>query len=154
MDVKENLSRAITKEMVLDIAPEESDFFEDILENDKKANRNADEYLGFGGDDTAMVFVTTIIFGCCKEVVAFIWENAKDSAGQLIKDSSKSAQEAIAKWIKGKITGSKDPSPIQLSKDTITDLTRMVLASPDAAKLTQEQQVKLTMWVETRLAGA
>ena len=100
-----------------------------------------------------MVFATTMLLSVAQTVATFLWENGKDATGQLVKDCSKSAQEAIAKWFDGKLKGKNNPSPIQLSKETTDDLVRVVLASSDAAKLTPDQQTKLISWIKARLSS-
>lgn len=154
MDVQGAFARTIAENLVFELAPDEVEFFEEIAAQRSDPTVSSDKYLGFGGEDTVMVFATTFLLSIGKTVASFIWENGKDAAGQLVKDCSKSAQEAVAKWFAGKLKGAKDPSPIYLSKETMSDLTRLVLASPDASKLSPEQQTKLTSWIETRLASA
>ncbi|MGO8061449.1 hypothetical protein ACC716_24995 [Rhizobium johnstonii] len=154
MDVKEIFARTITEDMVIEVVPEEAEFFQEIIDQIPDSNVPADKYLGFGGEDTVMVFATTFLLSIGKTVASFLWENGKDAAGQLVKDCSKSAQEAVAKWFAEKLKGANTPSPVHLSKETMNDLTRLVLASPDAAKLSLEQQTKLSRWIETRLASA
>lgn len=154
MDVKEFFERAIVEDIVLDVVPEEAEFFDEITSQSQESNISPDKYLGFGGEDTVMIFATTFLLSIGKTVASFLWENGKDAAGQLVKDCSKSVQEAVAKWFADKLKGAQKPSPIHLSKETLNDLIHLVLTSPDAANLSSEQQTKLSRWIETRLASA
>ena len=134
------LARALTEA----VAPQESPFFDDILALTRKPRAKGKDYtLGFGvsaGDVAALVLIDL-----AKPIVRFVWENAKDATGALIKDASQNAKTIIehkmSTWLDHKMNGR---APISLSSGKLDELITAVEQEAVSRKLDPAALVRLS----------
>ncbi|UPK37901.1 hypothetical protein IVB18_11700 [Bradyrhizobium sp. 186] len=100
------------------VAPEEMEFFDAIAAAPKPSGKKRDHALGFGvptGEDLGSISAALLVL--CKPLLTFLWENAKDASGLLIKDLSEQARLALEKhlgeWF---VRRFKKPDPLQFRR--------------------------------------
>jgi hypothetical protein len=125
------LARALTDA----VAPQESPFFDDLLATARNPpSKKKDHTLGFGVSAGDLAAVALVLIDLAKPILLFIWENAKDATGALIKDATQSAktiiEEKMRTWVDHKLNGRP---PIVLSSDKLDELIAKV--EQDAALL-------------------
>jgi len=127
------LARALTDAVV----PQESPFFDDLLAaRQKPSSKGKDHDLGFGVSAGDVVAITFVLIDLSKPIFRFIWDNAKDATGALIKDASENAKTLIEKkmstWLDHKLNG---PAPVTLSSSQLEELIAKVGREAAALKL-------------------
>src|SRR5437868_11813908 len=91
------LGRVVTRK----VAPEEYPFYDELLAASKAPPRRAkDRSLGFGVESFVDSAVSVAIFEVCKSALRFIWLNARDPLGQLIKQMTADAANEMEKQFK------------------------------------------------------
>ncbi|WP_105401396.1 hypothetical protein [Neorhizobium sp. T7_12] len=140
--------RDLTRQIVADTAPEELEFFDEIVTSEAAGQVPGESFLGFGGGDAGMVMLTSFLLTIGKEIVEFVWENGKDAAGQFVRDSSQTVrvalQQKLDKWLKDKTKGK---APVVLQKDSILSLARRVEVAGRDIKASQDNIVKINEWI-------
>jgi len=88
------LGRALTSQ----VAPEEEPFYDEIVFASTKASTPAkDRTLGFGVSLGDIGVASGVLFALSKPILDFIWDNAKDAAGDFIKDETGAINTSFAK---------------------------------------------------------
>jgi hypothetical protein len=121
------------------VAPEEMEFFDAIAAAPKPSGKKRDHALGFGvptGEDLGSISAALLVL--CKPLLTFLWENAKDASGLLIKDLSEQARLALEKhlgeWF---VRRFKRPRPVTISSDKVDELVAKL--RNDAASLNLDE---------------
>lgn len=109
-DLELTLGRALTEAL----SPEEAPYFDDIVAVASKPKRKpGDHELGFGIPTEDLPTLSAALLVLCKPILEFIWENARDAAGKLVKDATDAVrsefERRLFEWIKRKL---RKPSPI------------------------------------------
>ncbi|MGN7713444.1 hypothetical protein [Rhizobiales bacterium] len=146
--MNETFEVELTRQIVADTAPEELDFFDEIVKSEGDGQTSGESFLGFDGGDAGMVMLTSFLLAIGKEIVGFVWENGKDAAGQFVRDSSQAVravlQQKLDAWIKDKTAGK---APVVLSKDNVQSLVRRVEVAGHDIKVPKDNVVKINEWI-------
>ncbi|NNH85792.1 hypothetical protein HLH89_33110 [Rhizobium laguerreae] len=146
--MNEMFERELARQIVADTAPEELEFFDEIVATEGAGQAAGESFLGFGGGDAGMVMLTSFLLTIGKEIAEFVWENGKDAAGQFVKDSSQAVRVALQQkldaWLKGKTKGK---APVVLQTDRILSLARRVEVAGHGIKVPEENVVKINEWI-------
>jgi hypothetical protein len=127
------LARALTDAVV----PQELPFFDDLVAvRGKPSSKGKDHSLGFGVSAGDVVAITFVLIDLSKPIFRFVWDNAKDATGALIKDASETAKTLIEQkmgtWLDHKLNG---PAPVVLSASQLEELITNVEREARALKL-------------------
>jgi hypothetical protein len=127
------------------VAPEESPFFDDLLASIRNPpSKRKDHTLGFGVSAGDIAAVALVLIDLAKPILSFIWENAKDATGALIKDASEHAktviEEKMSTWLDHKLKGAP---PLALSPGKLEELIEKVEKDAAALKLDASATTRL-----------
>jgi hypothetical protein len=136
------LARALTEA----VAPQETPFFDDILAMTRKPRaKGKDHTLGFGVSAGDVAAITLVLIDLAKPILRFIWANAKDATGALIKDASQSAkmiiEQKMSVWLDHKLNGR---APISLPSGKLDELIATVEQQAVSLKLDAGALVRLS----------
>jgi hypothetical protein len=125
-----SLQTELGRALLTKVAPEEEPFYDDIvLAQNSKTKKSRDRTLGFGVSLGDIGIASGASYLLAKPILDFLWDKAKDAAGDLIKDEAQTATKALAhrfvSWLKSNFEG---PSPVRISPDErnllVADLTK------------------------------
>lgn len=143
----EGIELDISRQIVADVAPEELEFFDEILLSTDQKQPAGENFLGFGGD-AGMVMLTGFLITVGKEIAEFLWDNGKDAAGQFVREASQSArvvlQRKLKEWLDSKAKGK---APVVVSEEALTTLTERVMTAAAHQKLPNENIQKINEWI-------
>jgi hypothetical protein len=127
------------------LAPEEVPYFKDlVVASDKPPKTRGDHELGFGVPAVDAGTVTAAMLVLCKPILEFIWDNAKDVAGQLVKDASDQArlqfELALKSWIKRHFN---KPAPLEISPDKLETLSETLNSEAKSIGLDEDTTARL-----------
>jgi hypothetical protein len=139
-DLEVQLGRTLTAQ----IAPDELPYFDEVVAAmAAPPAKRRDNPLGFGVGDIGSVSAVLLVL--CKPILDFIWENAKDSAGQLIKDAGSAARVAfenkLTQWMGRKL---QKPAPITLPPEKLEHFIDSIKRESMAIGLDQAASSRLT----------
>jgi len=110
--------------LVATVAPEEIEFFDAIAAAPQQRSKKRDHELGFGvpaGEDIATISATLLVL--CKPILNFIWDNAKDATGQLIKNITEQARQVLEKRLGDWFTSRfQKPTPVTIPPEKLDEL--------------------------------
>lgn len=113
------LQTSLARSLVSSVAPEEAEYFDEIILQQQSSRRHRDEELGSGLSIADIGVASMAVLTISKPLLNFIWENARDSAGELVRHASEDVRLAFERrldaWING---GAKDHLPAALPPDT------------------------------------
>ncbi|MDA9414075.1 hypothetical protein XH81_04240 [Bradyrhizobium sp. CCBAU 25360] len=140
------LELQLGKALAATVAPEEIDFFDAIAAAPQQSGKRRDHELGFGvpsGDDLATISAALLVL--CKPILNFIWANAKDATGQLIKSATEQARLALEKrlgdWFASRF---KKPSPITIAPEKLEELIAKLTVDAKSLDLDEAALLRLT----------
>lgn len=112
------LALELGRELTRAIAPEELEFFDELaFAGQKPASKGKDRVLGFGVHELATGAVSAAMFSIAKDALAFLWLNAKDETGALIKDLSAEAHKRVASAFKKRLSTHDTSGVVSLSAE-------------------------------------
>jgi len=129
-DLELALGRALTETL----SPEEAPYFDNIVEAaSKPQKKRGDHELGFGVPTDALPTISAAVLVLCKPILDFVWENARDAAGKLVKDATEAIRSEFERrlfdWIRRKF---QKPSPVSASPEKLRDFVEAM--KKDAAE--------------------
>jgi hypothetical protein len=134
------LGRALTET----VAPDEVQFFDDIVAASTAPAKKRDHTLGFGIPADDMATISAGILVLCKPILAFVWSNACDAAGQLFKDATDQVRIAFEKrlsdWFKLKFD---KPSPVVVPAEKLDAFLETLKKDAGSIGLDQNASDKL-----------
>src|SRR6185503_13325672 len=113
----ENLAREFGRNLTEEIAPLESEFYDELIDaRGRPSKAPKDRALAFGVSPTGALAV--VLFEVGKVVLQAIWTVAQPALTNLAKDAADQLQTDLSKKVKDWIDSKfKAPLPIQLSAD-------------------------------------
>lgn len=116
-----DLQLALGKALTETLSPEEAPYFDDIVAAaSKPQKKRGDHELGFGVPTEVLPTISAAIVLLSKPILEFIWENARDAAGKVVKDATDAVrsefERRLFEWIKRKFS---KPSPITVQPDRL-----------------------------------
>jgi hypothetical protein len=140
-DLELALGRALTEA----ISPEEAPYFDDIVAAESKPQRKrGDHELGFGVPTEALPTISAAILVLCKPILEFVWENALDAAGKVVKDATDAARSEFERrvfaWVKRRFS---KPSPISSTPERLQAFIAAMRKDAAEAGLDQEATDRL-----------
>jgi hypothetical protein len=136
-----SLARALTDA----VAPQESPFFDDILAMTRNPRaKRKDHTLGFGVSAGDVAAITLVLIDLAKPIIRFVWDNAKDATGALIRDASQNAktiiEQKMSAWLDHKLNGR---APISLPSGKLDELIAAVEQQAVSLKLDSVALIRL-----------
>jgi hypothetical protein len=131
----EDLELTLGRALAYKVVPEEAPFFDEFIAaaGASKVHRK-DRTLGFGGSVEDIGATCLVLYTLSRPLLHFIWENAKDSAGHLIRDTAESVrisfENHLRRWLDGGLT---EPPPLKLPPDKVARIIEQL--KKDAASL-------------------
>lgn len=140
-DLELSLGRTLTET----VAPDKSPFFDDIVAvSTAPVKKRGDHELGFGISADDVGTVSAVLLVLSKPILTFIWENARDVAGQLIKDATDQVRLAferrLSDWIKHRF---HKPSPITVPPEKLDAFIETIKKDAGSAGLDQSATDRL-----------
>jgi len=131
---QEDIQHSLARTLVALVVPEEESLFDDLVKpSGPQRKKGRDHTLGFGVSAEQLAAASGLL-AISKPILEFIWANAKDAAGDLIKDAAGEAKNILEKkmqrWIKSKFN---EPPPVKLPAEKLALLVADIKA--DATKL-------------------
>jgi hypothetical protein len=116
-----DLELALGKALTETLSPEEAPYFDDIVASaSKPQKKRGDHELGFGVPTEVLPTISAAVVVLCKPILEFMWENARDAAGKVVKDATDAVRSEFERrlfdWIKRKFS---KPSPISASPERL-----------------------------------
>ncbi len=113
------LARELGRELTAQVAPEELDFYDDLIDAElKPAASREDHPMGFGIPDGVGAAVSLLMFAAAQGLVKILWEAAEPALKDLTKQGAVEAGKLLStkfkEWIRSKLTTS---APIKLSPE-------------------------------------
>ncbi len=138
--------------LVATAAPEEMEYFDEIAAAPKPSGKKRDHTLGFGLPAGEVGTISAAILVLCKPILAFIWDNACDAAGQLIKDASDQARTALEKRLGEWFTRHfKKPKPVTIPPDKLEEFIGTLKSNAASLNLDEDAFARLTAALRTSL---
>jgi hypothetical protein len=98
--------------------------------------------------------ISAALLVLCKPILAFIWDNAKDAAGQLIKDATDQARHALEKRLGDWFTRHfKKPSPVSVPSEKVDELIAKLKSDAASLNLDENASLRLITALRTGLQG-
>jgi hypothetical protein len=140
-DLEIQLGRAL----VSSVSPDEAPYFDDVVAAVSSPTKNrGDHTLGFGVSVNDIGAVSEVILALCGPILSFIWEYARDAAGQVMKDLSEQARLAlekrIAEWMRHKF---QKPSPIEVPPEKLEGFLESIKQQSLLLGLDKENSARL-----------
>jgi hypothetical protein len=143
------LEQSLGAALVASVAPEEAPYFDELTSASAKAAVQTDHELAFGVSVETVGIASMAMLTIAKLLLSFVWANAKDSAGTLIRDTAEDARKLFEKklqaWIK---SGLKEPVAARIpeakAKEAIASLTAEAKRLGLNAEQTKALSTKLT----------
>lgn len=153
-DDVENLAREFGRTAVLAVAPEESQFYDEVIDIETQPKRFQKDYeLGFGaaiGD----LAVPALLFAAGKIVIEALWAAVQPSIAGLARDAAdelrKSFSENIKNWIRSKMT---DAPPLKLTETQMNQIFDDIRIQADRLNISQEKAEELISFTRYKIAG-
>lgn len=116
-----DLELALGKALTETLSPEEAPYFDDIVgAPSKPQKKRGDHELGFGVPTEVLPTVSAAVLVLCKPILEFMWENARDAAGKVVKDATDAIRSEFERrlfdWVKRKFS---KPSPISAQPEKL-----------------------------------
>lgn len=149
---RSELELQLGQALLVTIAPEEEEYFDAIAAAPKSPTKKRDHALGFGIPDGELGTVSAAILVLCKPILAFIWDNARDVAGQFIKDATDQARVGLEKRLGEWFTHHmKKPGPVTISPEKVEELIGSLKKDATALKLDDDEFSRLATALRTSL---
>jgi hypothetical protein len=140
-DLELGLGRALTEV----VSPDEAPYFDDIIATATRAEqKRGDHELGFGIPTEDFATVSAAILFLCKPILEFVWQNARDAAGKLIKDATDEVrlefERRLFDWIKRRL---RKPRPVLVPHETLEVFIETMRKDANEAGLDREATDRL-----------
>ena len=134
------LQRDLGRALTASVAPEEVPYFDEIVTaSTRRGKARGDHELGFGVSADEVSTVSLAIFVSCKPVMEFLWDAARDAAGQLIKDEGQQMRLAfekrISEWIERKL---EKPSPVTATPEKLDSFLNTIAKDAQSSGLDKD----------------